>query len=67
MQNRTGQNDVGSRHGMAKEGRCRQTQPADELAGTGPVAKTQPADDPAGTGLAANSWPMKLAGLCLAV
>ena len=43
--------DVGSRHGMAKEGRCRQTQPADELAGTGFEAKTQPADDPAGTGL----------------
>ena len=36
-------NDVGSRHGMAKEGRCRQTQLADELAGTGLAAK-QPAD-----------------------
>ena len=64
MQNRTGAKmDEGSRHGMAKvsrqgmakEGHCRQTQPADEMAGTGLEAKT-PADDPTGTGLAVNSW-----------
>ena len=42
------------RQGMAKEGRCRQTQPADGMAGTGLEAKT-PADDPTGTGLAVNS------------
>ena len=64
MQNRTGQKvDVGSRHGMAKvgrqtqpaeQGRCRQTQPADEMAGTG-LAVKQPSDDPTGTGLAVNN------------
>ena len=77
MQNRTGAKmNEGSRHGMAKvgrqgmakQGRRRQTQPADEMAGTGLAAKTavrrsdrnspcskQPAYDPAGTGLAVNT------------
>jgi len=50
MGSRHGMAKVG-RQGMAKQGRCRQTQPADELAGTGLEAKTQPADDPTGTGL----------------
>ena len=62
--------DMGSRHGMAnvgrqvmaEQGRCRRTQPADEMAGTGLEANT---DDPTGTGLAVNSQPMKLASLCL--
>ena len=52
-QNRTGQNDEGSRYGMAKvnrqtkpaeQGRCRQTQPADGLPGTGLEATQQPAN-----------------------
>ena len=47
---------------MAKEGRCRQTQPADELAGTGLEAKTQPADEPTGTGLAVKQPADEVAG-----
>ena len=50
MGSRHGMAKVG-RQGMAKQGRCRRTQPADEMAGTGLEAKT-PADDPTGTGLA---------------
>ena len=58
------------RQGMAKQGHCRQPQPANEVTGTGLEATTQPtdemtgtgleaktpADDPTGTGLAVNSW-----------
>ena len=61
MQNRTGaKDDEGSRYGMAKvgrqtqpaeQGRCRQTQPADDPTGTG--LEETAADDLAGTGLAA--------------
>ena len=63
--------EEGSRYGMAKvnrqtqpaeQGRCRQTQPADDPTGTGLEVTT--ADDPADTGLAAKQQPqMKLAGL----
>ena len=60
----------GSRHGMAKasrhtkpaeQGRCRQTQPADDPTGTGLVVTTA-ADDPAGTGLAAKLQPADVIG-----
>ena len=49
-----GKVDVGSKHGMAnvnrqakpaEQGRCRQTRPADNPAGTGLAAKQQPADE----------------------
>ena len=67
-------NDEGSRHGMAKvsrqgmakQGRCRQTQPADELAGTGLEVNSWQTIRPA-QALQQNSQPMKLASLCLAV
>ena len=42
-------NDEGSRYGMAKVGR--QTQPAEQ----GRCRQTQPADDPTGTGLVVNN------------
>ena len=63
--------DLGSGHGMAKvngqtkpaeQGRCRQTQPADDPTGTGLVVTA--ADDLADTGLAAKQQPQTtLAGL----
>ena len=66
--------DEGSRHGMAKvgrqgmakQGRCRQTQPADDPTGTG-LAVKQPADDPTGTGLAAKQAADDPTGTGLAV
>ena len=67
--------NVGSRHGMAKvdrqtkpaeQGRCRQTQPADDPTGTG-LEETTAADDPAGTGLAAKQQPAEDVGRPLAV
>ena len=67
--------DEGSRYGMAKvnrqakpaeQGRCRQTQPADDPTGTG-LEETTAADDPAGTGLAAKQQPADEVGRPLAV
>ena len=52
---------VGSRHDMAKVGR--QTQPAEQ----GRCRQTQPADDPTGTGLAAKQQPADVVGQPLAV
>ena len=61
---------MGSGHGMAKVSRhtqpaelrrCRQTQPADDLTGTG-LDETTAADDPAGTGLAAKQQPADVVG-----
>ena len=65
--------DEGSRYGMAKvgrqtqpaeQGRCRQTQPADDPTGTG--LEETAADDPAGTGLTAKQ-PADEVGRPLAV
>ena len=54
---------VGRQTQPAEQGRCRQTQPADDPTGTG-LVETTAADDPAGTGLAAKQQPqMKLDGL----
>ena len=50
----------------AEQGRCRQTQPADDPTGTG-LEETTAADDPAVTGLAAKQQPADDVGRPLAV